>query len=139
MTGLNLISVFAIIAVTISLILAVFLLTVKTKHKLSNVLLATFILINGMDLSMLFTGQWLQHYPGLLVFLITVSLLNNPIFYLYALSICYSDLVNGIKQVYNENNSSRYFRLTLVYNFGNSAIKIKQRDFGNDDERRRTN
>lgn len=91
MTGLNLISVFAIIAVTISLILAVFLLTVKTKHKLSNVLLATFILINGMDLSMLFTGQWLQHYPGLLVFLITVSLLNNPIFYLYALSICYSD------------------------------------------------
>jgi len=51
----------------------------------------------------------------------------------------YTSIVNGIKQVYNENNSSRYFRLTLVYNFGNSAIKIKQRDFGNDDERRRTN
>jgi AraC-like DNA-binding protein len=91
MTGLDLISVFAIIAVAISLILAVFLLTVKTKDKLSNILLATFILINGIDLSMLFTGPWLQHYPGLLVFLITISLLNNPVFYLYALSICYSD------------------------------------------------
>lgn len=91
MPGLNLISILAIIAVVISLILAVFLLTVKTKHKLSNVLLAAFILINGLDLSMLFTGQWLQHYPGLLVFLITISLLTNPVFYLYALSICYSD------------------------------------------------
>jgi len=91
MTGLNLISIFAIIAVAISLILAVFLLTVKTRHRLSNVLLAAFILINGMDLSMLFLGQWLHRYPGLLVFLITISLLNNSVFYLYARSICDSD------------------------------------------------
>lgn len=51
----------------------------------------------------------------------------------------YTSVVNGIKQVYNENNSSRYFRLSLIYNFGNSGIKVKTRDFGNDEERGRTN
>lgn len=99
MSGLNLISVLAIVAVAVSLILGFFLLTVKTKQKLSNILLATFILINGMDLSMLFIGHWLQQYPGLLVFLITISLLTNPVFYLYALSICDSDFKLRLKHL----------------------------------------
>lgn len=91
MNGLDLIRVLAVVAVAVSLILGVFLFTVSTRHKLSNVLLAAFILINGLDLSMLFLGQWLQQYPGALVLLITVSLLNNPVFYLYARSACDSD------------------------------------------------
>ena len=51
----------------------------------------------------------------------------------------YTSVVNGIKQVYSENNSSRFFRISLTYNFGNSTAKMNQRDFGNDEERKRTN
>ncbi|WP_259067900.1 TonB-dependent receptor domain-containing protein [Mucilaginibacter sp. X4EP1] len=51
----------------------------------------------------------------------------------------YTSVVNGIKQVYSENNSSRFFRISLTYNFGNSIAKMNQRDFGNDEERKRTN
>ncbi|WP_175470812.1 outer membrane beta-barrel family protein [Hymenobacter psychrophilus] len=50
----------------------------------------------------------------------------------------YSSTVNGIRQVYSENNSSRFFRLTLSYDIGNSLLQGKQREFGNEDERQRT-
>lgn len=68
---------------------------------------------------------------------LALSLLGNDIFNSAYLRN-YTSVVNGIKQVYNENNGSRYFRLTLAYNFGNTAVKVKQRDFGNDEERGRT-
>lgn len=51
----------------------------------------------------------------------------------------YTSVVNGIKQVYNENNSSRFFRFSITYNFGNDKINVKERDFGNKDEQKRTN
>lgn len=51
----------------------------------------------------------------------------------------YTSTVNGIRQVYGENNSSRFVRLSLTYDFGNSQLQAKTRDFGNDDERKRTN
>ncbi len=50
----------------------------------------------------------------------------------------YTSAVNGIKQVYNENNSSRYFRISMTLNFGNNKINVSQRDFGNDEESKRT-
>jgi iron complex outermembrane receptor protein len=46
-------------------------------------------------------------------------------------------VVNGIKQVYSQNESSRFFRVSLIYNFGNTKINVKQRDFGNEEEKRR--
>lgn len=46
-------------------------------------------------------------------------------------------VVNGIKQVYSQNESSRFFRFSVIYNFGNTKISIKQRDFGNEEEKRR--
>ena len=50
----------------------------------------------------------------------------------------YTSTVNGIQQVYSENNSSRFFRLSLTYDFGNSQLSGTQRDFGSEDERKRT-
>ncbi len=50
----------------------------------------------------------------------------------------YRSVVNGIQQVYSENNSSRFFRLSLTYNFGNAKINVKNRSFGNEEERKRT-
>ncbi|WP_413998312.1 TonB-dependent receptor domain-containing protein [Flavobacterium sp. W1B] len=46
-------------------------------------------------------------------------------------------VVNGIKQVYSQNDSSRFFKVSLIYNFGNTKINIKQRNFGNEEEKRR--
>ncbi|OUL60350.1 TonB-dependent receptor domain-containing protein [Flavobacterium sp. AJR] len=48
-------------------------------------------------------------------------------------------IVNGVKQVYSQNESNRFARLSVVYNFGNKKINVNQRDFGNEDEKKRAN
>ncbi|KIC01498.1 TonB-dependent receptor [Flavobacterium sp. JRM] len=48
-------------------------------------------------------------------------------------------IVNGVKQVYSQNESNRFARLSVVYNFGNKKINVNQRDFGNEDEKKRVN
>ncbi|WP_291152968.1 TonB-dependent receptor domain-containing protein [Flavobacterium sp. UBA7680] len=50
----------------------------------------------------------------------------------------FTSVVNGVKQVYNENQSNRFVRLSVVYNFGNKKINVKERAFGNQDEKKRT-
>jgi iron complex outermembrane receptor protein len=67
-----------------------------------------------------------------------LSLLLNDVFNTAYLKD-YTSTVNGIKQVYSENNSSRFVRFSLTYDVGNNQLKSSQRDFGNDDERKRTN
>lgn len=67
-----------------------------------------------------------------------LSLLVNDVFNNAYLKN-YTSSVNGIKQVYSENNSSRFFRITLSYSFGNTKVNVKQRDFGNDEEQKRSN
>ncbi|MEO8533697.1 MAG: TonB-dependent receptor [Flavobacterium sp.] len=65
-----------------------------------------------------------------------VAFLANDIFNTAYLKDFVS-VVNGIKQVYSQNESSRFFRVSLIYNFGNTKINVKQRDFGNEEEKRR--
>jgi iron complex outermembrane receptor protein len=48
-------------------------------------------------------------------------------------------IVNGVKQVYTQNESNRFVRLSVVYNFGNKKINVKQHDFGNEEEKKRAN
>lgn len=50
----------------------------------------------------------------------------------------YTSVVNGIRQVYNENNSSRFFRASLTYRFGNDKVNVKARKLGNEEERERS-
>jgi iron complex outermembrane receptor protein len=47
-------------------------------------------------------------------------------------------VVNGVKQVYSQNESNRFVRLSVVYNFGNKKINVKERAFGNQEEKKRT-
>lgn len=74
---------------------------------------------------------------GLLKDNLQLSLLMNDVF-----NTAYTrnnvSIVNGIKQVYSENNSSRFFRFSLTYNFGNNKVNVKQRNFGNEEEKRRS-
>ncbi|MFT3827618.1 MAG: TonB-dependent receptor [Chitinophagaceae bacterium] len=67
-----------------------------------------------------------------------LSLLCNDVFNTAYLKN-YASVVNGIRQVYSENNSSRFFHITLTWNIGNDKVKVQQRGFGNEEERGRTN
>ena len=51
----------------------------------------------------------------------------------------YNSTVSGIDQSYSQNASSRNFRVSLSYDFGNKKVKVKKRAFSNDDEQRRSN
>ena len=47
--------------------------------------------------------------------------------------------VNNVKQNYISYPSNRYFRVSLNYMFGNDKIKSQKRNFGNEEERKRSN
>jgi len=66
-----------------------------------------------------------------------VAFLANDIFNTSYLKDFVS-VVNGVRQVYSQNESSRFVRLSMVYNFGNKKINVKERNFGNQEERKRT-
>lgn len=50
----------------------------------------------------------------------------------------YTSIVNNVRQVYNENNSSRFVRFSLTYNFGNDDINVRKPGFGNNEEQNRS-
>jgi len=50
----------------------------------------------------------------------------------------YTSVVNSVRQVYNENSSSRFVRFSLTYNFGNDEINVRKPGFGNNDEQNRS-
>ncbi|AFL79865.1 DNA-binding domain-containing protein, AraC-type [Aequorivita sublithincola DSM 14238] len=87
----NALTITAIVSCVISVLLAVFLLSVKSKNSISNKLFATFLILSAIDLS-----GWFQYLylPGLSSFGMAKSLLSflqMPFFYFYVLSVCYSD------------------------------------------------
>lgn len=86
----NLLVTIAEITMLISLFLSLFLLTVKTQHKLSNRLFAFFLILTAIDI-----GGNLDNLfePGLnaRIFISSIFFLQLPTFYLYVLSVCYAD------------------------------------------------
>lgn len=50
----------------------------------------------------------------------------------------YNSTVSGIDQSYFQNASSRNFRVSLSYDFGNKKVNVKNRRFSNDEEQRRS-
>ncbi|MBS7253116.1 helix-turn-helix domain-containing protein [Flavobacterium branchiicola] len=79
------------IAVFVSLLLALFLLTVKTENKLANRLFACFIILSAIDFSGLMDYSFPLEYINIDLFRSTVCLLEMPLIYLYVLAVCYSD------------------------------------------------
>lgn len=66
-----------------------------------------------------------------------LSLLFNDIFDRASLRYLASE-VNDVTTVYAQNYSTRFVRLSATYSFGNDELKAKERDFGNEDVRRRS-
>lgn len=91
MDKLDLLQGIARISVFVSLLLAFFLLTVKTKNKLANRLFAFFFITSAIDLSGFFTYLYTEEHRNLEIFRSTFCLLGMPLFYLSVLSVCYSD------------------------------------------------
>lgn len=91
MDKLDLLQGIARISVFVSLLLAFFLLTVRTENKLANRLFAFFFIFSAIDLSGFFMFLYTEDHRNLEIFRSTVCLLGMPFFYLYVLAVCYSD------------------------------------------------
>lgn len=79
------------IGVFVSLLLAFFLLTVKTDNKRANRLFAFFLILSAIDLSGLSSFRFTDNNADLEIFRWTACLLIMPLFYFYVLSVCYVD------------------------------------------------
>lgn len=79
------------ISVFVSLLLAFFLLTVKTENKLANRLFAWFFIFSAIDLSGFFIDVGTRNELNLEIFRSTACLFGMPLFYLFVLAVCYSD------------------------------------------------
>jgi AraC-like DNA-binding protein len=91
MDKLNLLIIATTISLFISLFLAVFLFTVKTKHRISNVLFAVFLIMTAIDMSEPLINLMVDGPSNWGMFRNTLAFLQIPVFYLYILSVCYSD------------------------------------------------
>lgn len=91
MDKINVLIIVNIISLFISLFLAFFLITVKTKYKISNALFAVFLVLNAIDISEPLFNMMVDGPSNLGMFRTTFAFLQIPVFYLYIISVCYSD------------------------------------------------
>jgi AraC-like DNA-binding protein len=91
MDTINLLIIVTVISLFISFFLAFFLITVKTKHKISNALFSVFLLLTAIDSIDPLLNLVVNSPSNLGMLRNTFALLQIPVFYLYVLSVCYSD------------------------------------------------
>ena len=91
MDKVSLMIIVAVITMFISLFLAVFLITVKTEHKLSNRLFSLFLILTAIDISGILFHFLNENPTNISMFRNLITFLQLPTFYLYVLSVCYSD------------------------------------------------
>lgn len=91
MNKYNFLDLASLIGIFLVLFLALFLLTVKTKHKLGNQLFAFFLIGNAVDACKYFIHHVPENFINLEVFRWSIVYLVPASFYLYVLSICFSN------------------------------------------------
>lgn len=79
------------IGIFVILFLALFLLTVKTKHKLGNLLFAFFLIGNALDACKFLIRHIPENFINLEAFRWSFVYLVPACFYLYVLSVCFSN------------------------------------------------
>lgn len=90
MNKINLLPTITVLTILISLFLSLFLVTVKTKHKVSNRLFALFLILTAIDISTNL-GDLIMVSLNKKIFISSFFFLQLPTFYLYILAVCYSD------------------------------------------------
>lgn len=91
MDNLSIIGIISFVIVSLFLLFSTFLLTVKTTKKLSNQLLAGFLIITAVDISVFFYHNFIELPPALEMLRIQISAFKDPFLFLYILSVIYSD------------------------------------------------
>ncbi|WP_037321253.1 AraC family transcriptional regulator [Salegentibacter sp. Hel_I_6] len=95
MREVDLVTIAGIISTFIALLLAIFIFSVESKNKISNKLFASFLVLNALEFSSWFLRLFLEEptnfVNNLLIAKDLLAYLPMPIFYLYILSVCYSD------------------------------------------------
>ncbi|EPE9901157.1 helix-turn-helix domain-containing protein [Flavobacterium psychrophilum] len=91
MDKISILIIITAISLIISLILALFLFTVKTTNKASNLLFAIFLLVTAIDISEPIFNEIFHSPSNLRMFRNTFAFIQIPVFYVYVLSVCYSD------------------------------------------------
>ncbi|MCT2406089.1 helix-turn-helix domain-containing protein [Chryseobacterium antibioticum] len=99
MDKINLLIIVTVISLFISLFLSFFLLTVKTKYRASNTLFALFLIITAVDTSEPLFSLLSDGPSNLGMLRNTLAFLQIPVFYLYVLSVCYSDFKFKLKYI----------------------------------------
>ncbi len=79
------------ITIFVSLFIAFYLLTVRTKTKVSNYLFSIFLILIAIDTSGIIFEKINSKSYNLIIFRSTFSFLQIPVLYLYIKSVCYSD------------------------------------------------
>ncbi len=88
---IDLLVIVTVVSLFISLFLAFFLFAVKTKHKISNYLFATFLILCAIDTSQTLFDLIIDKPSNFGMLRGLFAFLQIPVFYLYVLSVCYSD------------------------------------------------
>lgn len=91
MDKINLLIIVTVISLFTSFFLAFFLITVKTKHKTSNYFFAFFLLLTALDVSEPLFNIVVDAPSNVGMLRNTFAFLQIPVFYLYIVSVCYSD------------------------------------------------
>lgn len=94
-------NIIALITIFISILLTFFLITVKSKNKLANILLAGFIIFCAVDISGIFIGQISMNQLVLYEFIQSFTFLIFPLFYYYVLAICYNNFKLKFKSLFH--------------------------------------
>jgi AraC-like DNA-binding protein len=88
------------IMVFISLLFAFFLLTVKSKNKTVNILMALYLIIKAIDTSSFFYHSYINVHPTIEMLRIHIgSFSQKPLPYLFVLSVIYSDFKLKVKHL----------------------------------------
>ncbi|MGF1923861.1 MAG: helix-turn-helix domain-containing protein [Bacteroidia bacterium] len=90
MDKVNFFTTVALVTIPISLFLSLFLLTLKTSHRLSNCLFSFFLLLTVVDNSVNL-GYFFEIPLTGRIFISSLFFLQLPVFYLYVQSVCYAD------------------------------------------------
>jgi len=89
-----------IITAFLSLFFAFFVLTVNTKNRLSNILIALYLIINAIDTSVIFNQQLIfPSYPGIGMLINTSLFFGLPLLFLYICSVIFSDFKLRTKHI----------------------------------------
>ncbi|RNL89840.1 AraC family transcriptional regulator [Sinomicrobium pectinilyticum] len=106
------------------LLFSAFLFSVKGNKRLPNQIFATFLLITAFDLTGLFLIDGSAKYLNFQILKSASSLLQMPAFYLYVLSVCYSDFTLKPKHLLHTGLFFLFLLILKINSYSNQSLLI---------------